>query len=150
MEVGEGAEVLLGKGGIWRVGRWWCGLVVLKAVGRCVDCTGGVGAGGGGARERRGEMPSESESESSGLVLLLLGWVRDRGGLVWPVWIGGGRRPRGWGGLLLAVGSAAWLESSSSESQLNRGGEVVMMRGLGGRSWARPRSRMGARGGGGK
>jgi hypothetical protein len=107
-----------------------------------------VVAGGGGPRERSGEMPSVSESESSGLV----GTEMVMEGVRLPCWDwigGGGRKPRGWGGLLLlVVGSAAWLESS--ESQLNRGGEVVMMRGLGGWSRARPRSRMGARGGGGK
>ena len=91
-------------------------------------------------------MPSDSESESSGLVgteMVMDGGWRGLSG-------GGGRRPRGWGGLLLlvAVGSVAWLESS--ESQLNRGGEVVRMRGLGGWLRARLRSRVGARGGGGK
>jgi hypothetical protein len=106
---------------------------------------GGVVVWGAGARERSGEMPSSdccASSTCSSCCVGLKGMWESR------VWMGGGGRrpPRGWGGLLEV--------DEVSESQLNL--EVTVSftaRGFDGRptrARPRPRSRMGASGGGGK
>ncbi len=117
---------------------------------------GGGGGGGGGARDSNGEMPS-SLSRGLGMRRVF------RGGssrLVCSA--GGGRRPRGGGGLWASLLNVAAEEVSESQLDLSSGGGDTVTRGLGGRptlavAAARgvpPRRllllRMGTVGGGGK